>query len=160
LLDWTESALVGLFFALQESKPVVWMLNPTELNQQSVSPGYVSSASKEFPLTWYDPRPKETNIGFINICGAWENDTQGVSLPVAIRPTNIDPRMSAQRSCFTVQGKDKSSLTVSLPAVLKRYEVGPDDRRKMQDDLLMLGVGRSTVYPDLAGLASELEDTY
>ena len=99
LLDWAESALVGLYFAIQESKPpkpkphVVWMLNPTELNQLSVSPGRVPIGSNEFPLTWVDPRPKEINIGFINICGAWENDAQGVSLPVAIRPTNIDPRM-------------------------------------------------------------------
>jgi hypothetical protein len=28
LLDWSESALVGLYFALREDKPVVWMLNP------------------------------------------------------------------------------------------------------------------------------------
>jgi hypothetical protein len=37
LLDWTESALVGLYFALREEKPVVWMLNPMELNRLSVS---------------------------------------------------------------------------------------------------------------------------
>jgi hypothetical protein len=166
LLDWTESALVGLYFAIQESKPpkpkphVVWMLNPTELNQLSVSPGRVPIGSNEFPLTWVDPRPKEINIGFINICGAWENDAQGVSLPVAIRPTNIDPRMSAQRSCFTVQGKDKNSLAQLVPGVLKRYEVEPNDRQKMRDDLLMLGVSHSTVFPDLTGLANELGDLY
>jgi FRG domain len=33
LLDWTESALVGLYFALREDKPVIWMLNPMELNR-------------------------------------------------------------------------------------------------------------------------------
>jgi len=165
LLDWTESALVGLYFAL-ESKPenpkphVVWMLNPTALNQLSVSQGHVLTGAEGFPLTWVDPRPTATNIGFINICGAWENDTQGVSLPVAVQSTNIDPRMSAQRSCFTAQGRDKSSLAVRAPQTLKRYEIEPNDRLQMQNDLRLLGVGHSTVYPDLTGLAKELEDLY
>ena len=164
LLDWTENALVGLYFALQsrppKSKPhVVWMLNPTELNRLSVSPDYVATASKEFPLTWVDAQDG-INIGKINIDGAWENDAKGVSLPVAIRPTNIDPRMSAQRSCFTVQGRDKSSLAQMVPQILRRYEVEPNDRQKMQDDLLMLGVSHSTIFPDLTGLAAELEELY
>ena len=42
---------------------------------------------------------------------------------VAIRPTNIDPRMTRRRSCFTVQGKDKNSLAQWCRAFNKRYEV-------------------------------------
>ena len=32
LLDWSESALIGLYFALKESEPVVWMLNPLDMS--------------------------------------------------------------------------------------------------------------------------------
>jgi hypothetical protein len=32
LLDWTEGALIGLHFALKHEEPVIWMLNPLELN--------------------------------------------------------------------------------------------------------------------------------
>lgn len=28
LLDWTENAILALFFAFKDEKPVVWMLNP------------------------------------------------------------------------------------------------------------------------------------
>jgi hypothetical protein len=56
LLDWTEGALIGLHFALQEQEqePVVWMLNPLELNELA---GVSQSAGqmREFPLTWVDP---------------------------------------------------------------------------------------------------------
>ena len=37
LLDWTESALVGLYFALKQEKPIVWMLDPFRLNELSVT---------------------------------------------------------------------------------------------------------------------------
>ncbi len=58
LLDWTESAMAGLFFAVfnkNEDKPsddydaVVWMLHPLELNKLEDSIG-----KYEFPNTWSD----------------------------------------------------------------------------------------------------------
>ena len=131
LLDWTESALVGLYFALlQTEKPVVWMLNPMELIRLSVS--NPSEVIDQFPLTWVAPTvrvagvnlepeqmaptragwQRHINVGSVNIHAAWRNDTIGTDLPVAIRPTNIHPRMSVQRSCFTVHGRNKSSLLV------------------------------------------------
>jgi hypothetical protein len=159
LLDWTESALVGLYFALLENQPVVWMVNPIGLNRLSVSPGNEATGS-DFPLTWVNPANGSINIGSINIRGAWERDSPGVSLAVAVQPTNIHPRMSAQRSCFTVQGKDKSSLSVCVPQLLRSFRIDPDACYRMRDDLLMLGISHSTVFPDLDGLARELGELY
>ena len=47
LLDWTEGALIGLHFALQENEkePVVWMLNPLEMNRLS-TPSDPANASR------------------------------------------------------------------------------------------------------------------
>lgn len=159
LLDWSESALVGLYFALLEPEPVVWMLNPIEINRLSVSPKYVSSGS-EFPLTWHNPPDGTINIGSVNIRGAWENDAPGVSLPVAVQPTNIHPRMSVQRSCFTVQGKDKGSLALRVAQHVRRYAIDPTSRREMRNDLQMLGISHSTVFPDFDGLTKELAELY
>src|SRR5262245_24885245 len=90
LLDWTEGALIGLHFALQENEkePVVWMLNPLEMNRLSTpsDPAMLPDPNRirEFPLPWHDPDPDPppwfprvrpraaTNPAFENLRGAWD----------------------------------------------------------------------------------------
>jgi hypothetical protein len=131
LLDWSESALVGLYFGLQEETPVVWMLDPLALNR--LSDATYGPTEPEFPLTWHRP---EVNIGAANIGGAWTRDRAGVELPVAVQPTNIHPRMSVQRSCFTVHGTNKSSLADQVAQLLTRYEIEPTQDRYAEAPLL------------------------
>jgi len=160
LLDWTEGALVGLHFALLEDCPVVWMLNPLELNRLSVDADR-QAVTTEFPLTWFSPTDGRTNIGSINVQGAWENDAVGTDRPVAVQATNTHPRMSVQRSCFTVHGKNKASLKDQVPPqYLKRYVIDPGNKPQLRRDLTLLGIGHSTVFPDLDGLARESRERF
>src|SRR5262245_56443551 len=69
LLDWTESALVALRFALLKPAPVVWMLDPLRLNKLSENDSQLISGGCELPLTWFNPE-EGINIGSINIRGA------------------------------------------------------------------------------------------
>lgn len=162
LLDWTESALVALWFALLATKPVVWMLNPRELNKLSVSDkdGKKSIGSDEFPLTWFSP-PCRINIGSESINAAWEQRASRVDLPVAIVPTYVHGRMSAQRSCFTIHGRKEQPLNQLVsPDVAKRYKIEPSAATGLQRDLRMLGIMRATAFPDLDGLTGELASLY
>jgi FRG domain len=167
LLDWSEGALIGLCFALmaktraetREEPPVVWMLNPLQLNYfAEPSPAEQDPATvREFPLPWHRPDPPRVNIAHKNICGAWENDGPGVPLPVAVYPTYVHDRLRGQRACFTIQGKRKEGLNELVPpSILKRYEIDPGKRDAMRKDLVGLGVTESVVFPDLEGLAREI----
>lgn len=163
LLDWTESALVGLWFALRERKPIVWMLNPLELNRLSVSTkkGIVAVGTDQFPLTWFTPKDGRINIGHESVRAAWEQRFSKIDLPVAITPTYVHPRMSAQRSCFTIQGRLERPLSDLVPrTVLKRYIVEPRAIPGLKRDLNMLGVMQATAFPDLDGLAAELASLF
>jgi len=215
LLDWTEGALVAVYFALIEEEnekekkykdnPVVWMLNPTELNRLALwqewksnyetckknnNPPEINIYLKQnpkatlndfkkefannpdkykyfpednvFPITWH----RVGGIGHINIRGAWEKDAVGTELPVAIHPTNIHPRMSVQKSCFTVHGKEKKPLNELLDKFgfeyLKKYIIDgrKSNTKKMLEDLRMLGISHATLFPDLDGLAKDLEKRF
>lgn len=177
LLDWTEGSLVALYFALTEQEeenkkkekgekgnPIVWMLHPTKLNNlvtKELKPT-VSYEDNEFPLTWFRPVLESTfvNIAEINIRAAWEKGRVGTKLPVAIHPTNIHPRMSVQRSCFTIHGKKKESLKKLLDEVdfkyLNRYLIDGGKSKEMLENLRMLGISHATLFPDLDGLAKDL----
>jgi len=164
LLDWTEGALVALYFALQEKDPVVWMLDPVQLNRLSLPKDQATFKDNQFPLTWtYRDLVPFINIGNENIRYAWEHEPRGVELPVAVHPTNIHPRMSAQRSCFTIHGRRPNCLNELLPTeyrFLREYSIASESSVRMLKDLRMLGISHSTLFPDLDGLTKELGRTF
>src|SRR5262249_22095746 len=166
LLDWSEGALIALHFALKGPKPVVWMLNPLDLNDLSYTHLWStvpSTRPREFPLPWHNPG-SPGNPAFENLRGAWEQGTHGVPLPVAIYPTYVHARLRAQRSCFTIHGTDTRGLDSLLAGkpILKRYRLDPDPAclQSMRSDLAVLGITDSVVFPDIDGLANELKERY
>jgi hypothetical protein len=158
LLDWSEGALAGLYFALLADDPVVWVLDPRALNR--LSPPY----KDDFPLTWVDPQDPKA-IGNIRL--AWGDtdptaNSDAVERPVAVLPPYIHPRMSVQRSCFTIHGRNDASLveqlgTTESPLVARVHvDATPQRRRTMLEELHYLGVSGTTMFPDLQGLAQEI----
>lgn len=163
LLDWSEGALIALHFALKEENPIVWMLNPLQLNYLACGNALDGGefGEREFPITWHRPNPPEVNIGFENIGGAWTGDASGVPLPVAVHPSYVHPRLRGQSACFTVQGKRKEGLAMLLPGeVLKRFEIDRKCRHAMIAELRVLGITESVAFPDLDGLARELSERF
>jgi hypothetical protein len=67
----SESALIALYFALKEDEPVVWMLNPLDLNDLSYTKAD-KTPPRQFPIPWHDPDPsgRGKNPAFENLRGA------------------------------------------------------------------------------------------
>ncbi len=165
LLDWTEGALLGLYFALKEyqpdrDEPILWMLNPTDLNRKMAD----DVVDCTFPLTWFSPTAR-INIGETNVRAAWELDKKEISthLPVAVQPSYIHPRISAQQSCFTVHGWRKESLNDFEevgPECLKKYRISFPSGEEGIAELRRLGISHSRIFPDAWGLGQELKSLY
>lgn len=160
LLDWSEGALIGLYFAVQQASdradPAVWMLHPIELNQ-------VTIGERIFP----DSRTP----AFMNRCdmafGRFKGAPRDSLHPISIIPTYVHPRMRSQRGCFTLHGSssadfEKIATETSLAAdgYFRKYVVPRDCAVQILSELRLLGVTHSTLFPDHDGLAVDLKQAF
>jgi len=158
LLDWTDSALVALFFAVNSNHPnrlsvrtdaVVWVLDPWWLNKKAVR--YESILLSDWDLAKrYLPR-------------LFLYDQLRVKWPAAIDPPFIARRVAVQHSHFKIFGRDENGLVKlgNRPGGrLARIKLPRKKIDRFRQDLATCGIADTTVYPDLKGLSDELTRYY
>jgi len=186
LLDWTEGLLIATFFAIntRAKGAVVWMLDPLELNRKTVP----HAEFEEFGLTWFSRRraplrqedleiiqgmikskgigqidpPLKENIMNLNIHDAWIKRSVGTKFPIAVHPTNIHPRMSSQISRFTIHGVDMRSMVAMRlgSRTLRKFVISDRNIARIKEELRILGIRNSTLFPELDGLSDELSELF
>jgi hypothetical protein len=157
LLDWTESALIALFFAVkgkikpQEDDAVVWILEPWKLNKIVVDISEVLAPGAEVGMV---PAHAERYA-------AWLPDRYAVTselserFPIAVYPTHISRRISSQRSCFTIHGSDEDgfeNIKGDARQYLRKVIIPGSKCHEIETNLSIAGVDEVTIYPDLDGL--------
>lgn len=178
LLDWTESALAALFFAVhdqeKETDPAVWMLNPIALNH--VALGFdkdlraeaVRSQTDCYPNTWTRGSMSYENIRLAFLHPAARENCRPSQYPLAIQLTYCHPRMSAQKGCFTVHGAREEGFeeifdedsALYRKNYFRKYTIKRQDVPKIYERLKTFGITHSTIYPDIYGLARELQERF
>jgi hypothetical protein len=155
LLDWTEGALLALYFALRNNPGLydaaVWVLDPYRLNKKAIGKEEVIPPSatgvhpddKKLVQPWLPDR-------FKNMAGLPKG-------PVAVFPTHIARRISTQRSCFTVHGTDDDGLDkLRDKGGLVRVVIPSFGISAMRRELESCGIDETTIFPDLEGLSRSL----
>lgn len=160
LLDWSEGALIGLYFAVHnaspKSNPGVWVVHPLELNCSTLQ-------EEKFPDASHPAFVARCDIAF----GLQKKQPGNMRWPIAIIPTYTHPRMRSQKGCFTLHGsssRDVESLAWDMGLVergfFKKYTIPYDCASKMLRDLRTLGITHSTLFPDHDGLAIDLKNAF
>jgi hypothetical protein len=143
LLDWTESALVALYFAVKDNTgandAMVWALDPYELNRK------VIGREEVFPV---GSLAKQKDRGDV---APWLEISTVRDAPIAVFPIHTTRRISTQRSCFTMYGADREGLG-GMGDCLRHIRIPRSSIKRIRRDLETCGIDETTVFPDLEGL--------
>lgn len=155
LLDWTDSILAAAYFAVGADSPdkctdpaVLWVLAPGKLNCYStyfanVIPGIDHKHVKPLISAAF-ARPSSKPAGRTN-------------LALAVYPLRSHPRMSAQRSMFTVHKTwDPLEKHGCAKTFLAKVKIPRRHCLAVRHQIEDAGIRWSTLFPDLDHLAKEI----
>ena len=157
LLDWTESPLVALFFALEgegdgeddEVDGCLWGLSPFDLNKVAMpheARGDVPCLGEDEHLDEYLPKRIQTQVQPFK--------------PLAVIAPRNSARIQMQQGVFTVFHRDLNALDADGEnEFLWRLVIPKGAKAALRKELTLLKINRFTLFPELetaADYAKEL----
>src|SRR5258706_4173547 len=146
LLDWTESPLVALYFAVEKAsrdrcEGAVWCLNPERLNELAGFERRVYCAGIDPELEVYTP----SELKLLKV-GTGSTDFK----PAALISPRAFARLVAQQGVFTVIHRDAVALEAIVdPSLLARVRIPAAAKARIRKSLHQLGINRLARFPGL-----------
>jgi hypothetical protein len=152
LLDWSRSALVALFFAVERdsgSAGCLYALNPSELNSQMSGFAGIATADNSSVA-------EAAREAFRTLDSQMPRPTQPLQT-IALGPIETDLRMLVQNGVFTIHRSAQDlNGAPNHERFLVKFEIPETSKPGLRWTLQRLGITRSALFPDLESLAAEL----
>lgn len=138
LLDWTKNPLAALWFATASARPEskidadVWAFDPT------------------------------SGVGLDEIASGTIDDPFGIDSVILYQPVEGTKRISAQMGCFTAHAIGKDGHLIHLDqdgqthGHLRNIRIEARHFAAIQSSLRMIGMNEAVLFPDLDGMARDI----
>jgi hypothetical protein len=164
LLDWSQSPLSALFFAIENDQyvynhdddcSVIWCLNPTALNEKS---RFVDDYTI-IPNIIDDNSSLQTNL--TQKYGVGVTLTQQI-YPIALICPSSNHRINAQKGVFTLFPLNALPLEQMEGAddILCKVTIDRSDKYEIKKQLFDIGITYSNIYPDLDSICRDIKFEY
>jgi len=167
LLDWTENALTGLFFALSSEKavnPCVWMLNPEKFNKSTTGDVCVISPGGKFSDHWLPIASEDQDVGCRPACPTsfdYKGQKHTNEKPLAIFAARRNARVLVQQGTFTVHGTDRRSMHIMISegdsSTLRCILIERSACKRLLKELEVCGIVDAWLFPELERLAADIK---
>lgn len=157
LLDWTESALTALYFAVENNEHInkdgaLWILLPTELNKysniDSDEADFIPSFDNSEVLGNYEPQ-------------AFNREKVTKLLPLAAIATRNNPRMQAQLGVFTISHREKTPIEeIGTKQHIWKYVIPKANKKEIQKELKILGITKFQLFPELSSIGEIIKKEF
>jgi len=157
LLDWSESPLVALYFAVEgwrahpDKDAALWSLRPSELNKKA----NINNVNEEFFIPSFDDEELENYT--VESLGS---RTRTTLMPVATIATRNNSRIQAQHGVFTIHHNDPIGIEgVGDSSHVIKYKIPADRREFICKQLTLLGITKFQMFPELASIGDIIKES-
>lgn len=153
LLDWTESPLTALYFAIddlayEDKDSALWLLKPIELNKIAK----IASDEKNYIPSFDDDYLKNYDVSNMN------SNRKVAFSPVATIATRNNPRIQAQLGVFTIHHLDKKPIEEFCQnQEIIKYKIPFNAKAGLRKELDLLSVNKFSLFPEIASIGELLK---
>lgn len=178
LLDWSENALIALYFAVSsndDNDGRIWILKPFELNNIAIQK--ILETKKQFRKIPYlienykkkklinkngEFRIREISRRYLLMDFSKDESSGKSYFPLAIHAPYLENRIQFQSGCFTIFGNEINGLLQinDYYNILNSLIINKNSKKIILRELAILGINENTIYPDLDGLGKNLKNKY
>ena len=157
LLDWSESPLVALYFAVENIEKhgnedgALWLLYPSELNKNA----HIYNRDED----GYSPSFEDEELMNYSV-ESLKSNTRVQLLPVATIATRNNARIQAQHGVFTIHHHENVAIEdIGDQTHAVKLVIPKESKESLKKQLVLLGYSKFQLFPELSSIGDIIKES-